>query len=234
MCRPNYKVIGPNLRFFKSLGVAGLYEEGDGFARGGEQAELKAYLVSKLMWDPSLDDMVLTQKFVELYFGKLVAPFIVRYMRLFIEAANATATFLDPEDNCIPGPAACAGKMQYLQPGALLQSISIFQDAAAAVEPDPAKQLRLQVAALPTLYVVLLRWQYVLDWADANGQPWLLSRNISVVYGDFADVYRRNGMDIGVWCRDEACVSPQRDNALGEWTGAGLAWFKKQIGAHNV
>jgi hypothetical protein len=26
-------------------------------------------------------------------------------------------------------------------------------------------------------------------------------------------------------------VSPQRDNALGEWTGAGLKWFKKQIGA---
>ena len=43
----------------------------------------------------------------------------------------------------------------------------------------------------------------------------------------FAATYREHQMDVGVWC-----VEKGRDNALGEWPGAGLPWFKKQIGAH--
>eukprot|EP01052_Picozoa_sp_SAG31_P057596 SAG31_NODE_17135_length_682_cov_0.711835_1_plen_143_part_10 len=127
---PNYNVIGANVRLLKSLGVDGLYAEGDGFARGGEQAELKAYLVSRLMWDPSLDDATLTKRFLQLYFGESLAQYIAQYLQLFIDAANATKTFLDPEDNCIPGPSVCTGKMQYLDPKYLLRSVQIVQDAA--------------------------------------------------------------------------------------------------------
>eukprot|EP01047_Picozoa_sp_COSAG01_P034903 COSAG01_NODE_2644_length_7322_cov_10.222899_4_plen_678_part_00 len=230
---PNYQVIGPNLRFLQSFNVSGVYGEGDGYARGSDLAELKAWLTAKLLWDPAQDDATLTGRFLRAYYGAAVAPSITEYMELFETAANATATVLDPEDNCLPGPPVCDGKMQYLLPETLLRSVAIFQKATRVVEADAAKQLRLAVAELPTLYVILLRWQYVRAWAKAHKQPWPLSPNITVVYEGFAKVYRVHGMDKGVWCDKpgEECASPQRDNALGEWTGAGLKWFKKQIGA---
>ena len=179
---------------------------------------MKTWLSSKLLWDPSQDDVALTWRFLQAFYGAAVAPLIREYMQLFEAAANDTLTVLDPEDNCLPGPAVCAGKMAYLAPETLLKSVAIFQRAAKVVDgTSAAKQLRLAVAELPTLYVILLWWEYVTAWAKAHSQPWPLSR----------------GMDQCVWCErpGENCGSPQRDNALGEWTGAGLTWFKKQIGA---
>jgi hypothetical protein len=205
-----------------------------GYARGSDLAELKTWLSSKLLWDPSQDDVALTRRFLQAYYGAAVAPLIREYMQLFEAAANDTLTVLDPEDNCLPGPAVCAGKMAYLAPKTLLKSVAIFQRAAKVVDgTSAAKQLRLAVAELPTLYVILLRWEYVTAWAKAHSQPWPLSSNISAVYEGFARTYRARGMDQCVWCErpGENCGSPQRDNALGEWTGAGLTWFKKQIGA---
>lgn len=232
---PNYGVIGSNLRFLRSLNTSGVYEEGDGYARGSDLAELKTWLVSKLLWDPSQDEKALTWRFLQAYYGEAVAPLILQYMQLFERAAQATATFLDPEDNCMPGPPVCAGKMQYLKPETLLRSVEIFQRARQVVDGDQSRQLRLATAELPTLYVILLRWDFVRAWVRNQSRAWpeSLSTNISVVYQRFALTYKARGMDQCVWCEDpgEHCVSPQRDNALGEWTGAGLEWFKKQIGA---
>eukprot|EP01051_Picozoa_sp_SAG22_P019457 SAG22_NODE_3597_length_1625_cov_1.144168_1_plen_485_part_01 len=53
---PNYGVMGEDLRFFQALGVGGVYEEGDGYAGGSDLAELKTYLLGKLLWDPQQDD----------------------------------------------------------------------------------------------------------------------------------------------------------------------------------
>ena len=234
---PNYGVIGPNVKFLRSLNVSGIYEEGDGYARGSDLAELKTWLVGKLLWDPSQDSKVLTWRFLEGYYGVAVAPLILEYMQLFEGAAQTTGTVLDPEDNCIPGPPTCVGKMEYLKPETLLRSAAIFQRAAQVVDNDESRRLRLAAAELPTLYVILLRWDYVRALAEKNGTthawPQALSTNISVVYERFAATYRARGMDQCVWCENpgERCASPQRDNALGEWTGAGLKWFKKQIGA---
>ena len=198
-------------------------------------AELKTWLLGKLLWDPAQDDVALTQRFLASFYGPKVAPLMAEYMQLFFDAAAKDNTTLGPEDNCIPGPAPCEGKMGYLSPATTLKSLAIFQ-RAAKLQDDPELAFRLAVAQLPTLYVILIRWDYMVKWADANGHAWPLPRNISEVYESFASVYRRRGMDHNVWCEagqgrrwlTDDCI---RDNALGEWSGAGLPWFSKQIGA---
>eukprot|EP01050_Picozoa_sp_SAG11_P016661 SAG11_NODE_2302_length_3548_cov_2.637866_3_plen_687_part_00 len=236
---PNYGVMGADLRFFRSLGVRGVYYEGDGYAGGSDMAELKTWLLGKLLWDPDLDDTQLTNTFLRAYYGPAVAPYIARYMQLFVAAAANTSTILDPEANCLPGPALCAGRMDYLAPETMLRSLSTLQEAASALgtAAPPELRARLRVAELPTLYVILIRWASVRAWAAAHGQRWPLSEDISVVYNRFAQTYTEHGMDVSVWCPevgDCASCSPCRDNALGEWPGAGLTWFKKQIGALDV
>lgn len=40
---PNYYHLGKNIQWYHQNGVAGLYEEGDGWGSGGELDALKAY-----------------------------------------------------------------------------------------------------------------------------------------------------------------------------------------------
>jgi hypothetical protein len=48
---PNLQVLQPNIKFFADNGVNALFEQGNG-DMGGEFAELRSYLISKLMWNP--------------------------------------------------------------------------------------------------------------------------------------------------------------------------------------
>ncbi len=54
---PDLDAIGPNMRFYADHKVKGVFAEGCYQVRGGsgEFAELRTYLLSKLMWNPNLD-----------------------------------------------------------------------------------------------------------------------------------------------------------------------------------
>ena len=52
MTFPNLYVLGENIRFFQENSVAGLFEQGNGESVSGEFGELRAYVLSKLMWNP--------------------------------------------------------------------------------------------------------------------------------------------------------------------------------------
>ena len=67
--RPNYRVLGTNLRFLRNIGVAGVNMEGDGYAGGSDMSELKTWLLGKLLWDPDADDAALTDRFLQGFYG---------------------------------------------------------------------------------------------------------------------------------------------------------------------
>ena len=78
---PNWGLHGKNLRFFKEHGVIAVFNQ----SGGGETSDfspLRAYVNSKLLWDPDLDEWKLIQEFVENYYGKAAAPFIMQYLDL--------------------------------------------------------------------------------------------------------------------------------------------------------
>ncbi len=51
---PNLAVLRDNVRFFKDHHVIGVFEQGNYQALSGEFGELRAYLLSKLLWDPAM------------------------------------------------------------------------------------------------------------------------------------------------------------------------------------
>jgi len=83
---PNLRVLGPNLRLFAASNVSGVFEQGDAFTNGvGDFVQLRAWLVSHLMWNPQQDERKLTAEFLRGYYGA-AAPHLRAYLDLIHEA----------------------------------------------------------------------------------------------------------------------------------------------------
>ncbi|MDD6061730.1 MAG: DUF4838 domain-containing protein [Oscillospiraceae bacterium] len=89
---PNFGVMQENMRFFAEHHVVGVYEEGNYTAResDAEFAELRAYLLSKLMWDPDMDYEREMNGFLRAYYGENSW----QYVRAYIDkTTQATGRF---------------------------------------------------------------------------------------------------------------------------------------------
>ena len=81
---PNLHILKDNINFFVEHNVAGLFEQGCGDTINSDFGALRAYVLSKLMWDPSLDLNELIDEFLYYYYGR--ADKIVRsYIDLFAD-----------------------------------------------------------------------------------------------------------------------------------------------------
>jgi hypothetical protein len=65
---PNWPTLQENIQLFKKYGVNMLFEQGYNNS-SSEMQELRCYLLSKWMWDPTLDADSLTQLFLSNYYG---------------------------------------------------------------------------------------------------------------------------------------------------------------------
>ena len=78
---PNWGLHGRNLRMFRDHHVIAVFNQSGGGSTG-DFAPLRAYVNSKLLWDPDLDEDQLIREFVEHYYGKAAFPFIMEYLSL--------------------------------------------------------------------------------------------------------------------------------------------------------
>jgi hypothetical protein len=75
---PNVYALQGNIKFFRDNNVKELYEQGAYQGRHGEFAELKAWLLAKLMWNPNQPLKPLIDDFFAGYYGK-AAPYVREY-----------------------------------------------------------------------------------------------------------------------------------------------------------
>ena len=71
-CFPNFNVLRQNARFFADNNVRGLFEQGDGQTINGEFGPLRTYLLTRLLWDPYMDEETYERhinEFMEGYYG---------------------------------------------------------------------------------------------------------------------------------------------------------------------
>ena len=78
---PNFQVLGPNIEAFRKNKAIGIYEEAQYQSNGAEFEEMKAWVTTKLLWNPQLNTDSLVQVFIEGYYGK-AAPMVMDYYRL--------------------------------------------------------------------------------------------------------------------------------------------------------
>jgi hypothetical protein len=144
---PNLHTIKPNVKFFTDHGVSSLYLQADS-QTGGEMCGLRAYLISKLMWDPAADDNALMNEYLNGYYGK-AGPIIRHYIDTMrdslISSGFQLEIFGSPED----------ARNAYLSAEMMQKYNAIFDQAEKMVADDPKLLTRVKVARLPIMYAAI-------------------------------------------------------------------------------
>jgi hypothetical protein len=79
---PNLPPLADDLRLYLDHGVKGVFLQGDGTSLGGDMAELKAYLMARLLWDPKLDAASIRSEFLDGYY-RAAAPAVEEFLAVF-------------------------------------------------------------------------------------------------------------------------------------------------------
>ncbi len=143
---PNFRVLQPNLQFFRKYNAIGIMEQAAYQSRGGEFAELRMYLLAKLLWNPDCDTEAVIDDFMYGYYGRSG-----QYIRQYFDLLHNQLT---PDTHIHLG----------LQPDDPLfseefihQADLIFDKAEIVANNEDIKK-RVEVARLPLLYLKCKRF----------------------------------------------------------------------------
>jgi hypothetical protein len=181
---PNLRVLGPNVRFFADHNVKGIFEQGAYTTNGAEMAELRAWVLAKLLWDPTRDGEKLVSEFIAGYYGP-AAPEIGAYLKITHDAVEQSGDWL----GCFENHTA-----KFLSFDTLSRGWQHLKAAEAATQDDPTLQFRVQVAELPVLYTFLMRWNDMREAAKAANAAWPMPQSIKDAYDQFMTVTKKKNV----------------------------------------
>lgn len=144
---PDILNLGPNIKYYQRHHIKGVFSQGCGDTYG-EMAELKSYLIAKLLWDPNLDETKLLNEFCDQYYHS-ASKYVLEYIRLIQEESRKTKRHIDIYGNPINE------FNSYLTPALLDQFSTLFDKAEGAVEDNPTLLDRIYKLRMPFDYVVL-------------------------------------------------------------------------------
>jgi hypothetical protein len=172
---PNLRVLGPNLRFFLENRVKGVYEQGATGTPGAEFAELRSWVLAKLLWNPRLNDRKLINQYLAGYYGP-AGKHIGAYINLIHDAMQAGQQSL----GCYEEPDRAFMKFETLSNG-----WSHLQAAERAAAGSPAFLKRVKLAQMPVMYAFMIRWADLRKQAAALSALWPLPDDPYQVLADF-------------------------------------------------
>ena len=86
---PNLRVIEPNIRYFVANNARGIFMQAAGGTLAGEFSDLRNYMISNLLWDPTRSGEQLMNEFLDLHYGRSAKP-IRRFISLVHDRAEAS------------------------------------------------------------------------------------------------------------------------------------------------
>jgi len=181
---PNYGVLAPNLRLFAGRNVRGVFEQGAYQSWGSEMAELRAWVLAKLLWDPRLDGDELREEFLEGYYGPAAGS-----MDDFLETLETAVARSGDALGCYSPPDA-----GFLSLETMLRSHRILDAARKKARRSAEYGRRVARAALPLDYVVLVRWDALREEARRTGKRWPWPETRATLLDRFLSVARTEGV----------------------------------------
>ena len=196
---PNFHILQDNIRLFRKNHATMHFSQIAG-SRGGDFSELRAYLVSKLMWNPEVNVDSLTKHFLKGYYGE-AAPYLYQYTKIMEGALIGSGQRLWIYDSPV------SHKQGMLKPELMKRYNTLFDEAEQVVADNPVFLKRVRRARLPLQYSALEigRTESRKDLDDINRKldlfearvkefnvPTLNERNNSPV--EYCDLYRKRYM----------------------------------------
>lgn len=165
---PNFRVLQPNIQFFRDHHAIGIMEQAAYQSRGGEFAELRAYVIAKLLWNPEADLPSILQDFMHGYYGR-AGQFVRAYFDLLhgrLTPDTHIRLGLQHDDKLFSD--------EFVEHAGVL-----FDQAEAVADTDEIRQ-RVELARLPLLYLKCKRSPRI---AREDG-----------TYARFCEIARREGV----------------------------------------
>ena len=146
---PNLYTLQDNLRLFRDCGVTHIFEQGVYASPRSDFAEMKAWLIAKLMWNPDQDFEALLDRFNRGFYGA-AAPYVREYIRrLYAIPRDETKYPLKiAEDVIVPAI-----------PNAFFEWASEhFTKALAAVAEDPVRRENVEWCRFGSDFTTVMRF----------------------------------------------------------------------------
>lgn len=138
---PNFNVLQPNIKTFRDNNAIGIMEQAAYQSRGGEFSELRAYLISKLLWNPECDVNAVVNDFMYGYYGR-AGKYVQQYFDLLQSQAKPDTHIhlgLTPTDRIFTDDF-------------VNKSYAIFQEAKKIADNEEILS-HVEMASLPVLYL---------------------------------------------------------------------------------
>jgi hypothetical protein len=181
---PNLAVLGPNIRLFVRNKVRGVFEQGAYQSRGSEMAELRSWLLAKLLWNPSLDASALRREFIRGYYGPAAGP-VAEFLDVLEDAVRSSGDDL----GCYSPPEA-----KFLSLETSLRSWGLLRKAASRAAEIDEYAKRVRRAQLPVAYAVLAKWDAFRAEAQERNRSWPWPAERDGLLKWFLDVARAEGI----------------------------------------
>lgn len=147
---PNFAVQQENQRFYEKNGIIGVFHQASR-ETGGELANLRAYVLSQLMWHGSDFDIAgCVSKYVTAYFGN-ASPKVIEYLNLCADELVKSGKPLGLYDGLMPHYEG------YLSPENVAKYNEILISAKELVKGDEQMEARLEEIELPITYANVLQ-----------------------------------------------------------------------------
>jgi hypothetical protein len=147
---PNFHAIGKDMAHYHRAGVAGMFCQGDYNSPGGELAELRAWVLAKLLWNPYQDIDPLIDDFLAGYYGP-AAGYIRDYIDLLVSKVVADNIHMD---------LFCDPDVGYLTEEVRAEAVLLLREASLAATND---EMRYHVER------IRLGVEYVDLWFKVHG-----------------------------------------------------------------
>lgn len=145
---PNLRILQPNLKFMRDNNVSAVFEQGNREI-GGESAELRAYLIDKLLWNPDVNVNEVWNDFLTGYYGKGA-----KYIKEYIDILHNNNMEQSGYKLSIFGKPAME-KESFLSDSLVTVYNRLFNQAEKAVADSPEFADRIKTARLPVYYAML-------------------------------------------------------------------------------
>ena len=144
---PNMYVLQPNIKTFQENNAIGIMEQADYESRGGEFAELRSYLISRLLWNPDANVEDIINDFMYGYYGR-AGKFVRAYFDLLYDRITPD-THIHIETHQYKRLSA---EDQIFSGDFIERSNKIFSEAIKVADNDEILH-RVEMASLPILYL---------------------------------------------------------------------------------
>ncbi|HOX37844.1 MAG TPA: DUF4838 domain-containing protein [Candidatus Brocadiia bacterium] len=140
---PNFRAMAADMRFYRDIGVEGIYLQGMGHGGGGgEFSLLRPYYGMQLLWNPDHDPDAIMNDFLEGYYGAAARP-IRDYITMLHDKVEKDNIHMHLYTN----PA-----MGYLTDEIMEKAEKLFAEAESLVKDDAELLERVKVCRMPLVY----------------------------------------------------------------------------------